>query len=84
MNRTSNDAVWKGILAAATGAGVIVEVRALHRGDDGTLCAWIRAVFHTDTPEGQAAFTATLTAALAGGGYVFHRHIVKPIVKELS
>lgn len=80
MTTTSNDAAWKGILATAAGAGVIVEVRALHRGDDGTLCAWIRAVFHTDTPEGRAAFTVTL----AGGGYVFWRHILKPIVKELS
>ncbi|MGH3478400.1 MAG: hypothetical protein ACRDQD_16370 [Nocardioidaceae bacterium] len=84
MARTSNDAVWKVILAAAASAGVIVEARALHRGDDGTLCAWIRAVFHTDTPEGQAAFTAALTATLAGGGFVFWRHILKPIVKELS
>lgn len=80
MNRTSNDAAWKGILGAAGVAGTVIEVRALLRGDDGTLCAWIRDVFHTDTPGGRLAFTGTLLAA----GYVFHRHIVKPIVKELS
>lgn len=80
MARTSNDAVWKGILAAAGGAGLVVEGRALYRGDDGTLCAWIRDVFHTDTPEGRLAFTGTLLAA----GYVFHRHILKSIAKELS
>lgn len=78
--RTSNDAAWKGILAAAGIAGGFLEARALYRGDDGTLCAWIRAVYRTDTPEGRAAFTATLFLA----GYAFHRHILKPIVKELS
>lgn len=78
--RTSNDTAWKVILAVAATAGTALEGRALVRGDDGTLCAWLRAVFHTDTPEGRLAFTGTLL----GVGYVFHRHIVKPVIKELS
>ena len=76
MNRPTTRDTWVAILGAAT----IAEFRSLYVGDDGTLSAFTRAVFHTDTPEGRAAFTVTLV----GGAFVFWRHILKPIVKELS
>lgn len=76
MNRPTARDAWVVILGAATYA----EARALLAHDDGTLSAFTRATFRTHTPVGRAAFTAFLLV----GGAVFHRHILKPIVKELS
>lgn len=72
MSRPTNGELWTLLL----GSGAVLEARSLFRGDDGTLCGFTRAVFHTDTPEGRAAFTAVLIAAGVG----FWRHILK---KEL-
>lgn len=62
------------------GAAAVAEAHALWAGNDGTLCAFIRAVFHTDTPEGRAAFTVGLIIA----GICFWLHIIKPFDQEAT
>jgi hypothetical protein len=76
MNRPTARDAWVVIL----GAAIYAEARALRAHDDGTLSAFTRATFRTHTPTGRAAFTGFIVV----GGTVFWRHIVKPIVKELS
>lgn len=68
-------------------AGVVLEAIALRnqrkpaqRIKIPTLSDTTRWVFHTDTPAGRLAFSAFWV----GLGVWFYRHILKPIVKELS
>lgn len=62
------------------GEAVIAEAHALYTGDGGTLCAWLRAVFNTDTPEGRAVFTVALVLA----AICFWLHIIKPFDQEAT
>ena len=72
---TTRDA-WVVILGAAT----IAEIRSLRRHDGATLSEFTRVTFRTHTPAGRVAFSAALGI---GAGW-YWRHILKPIVKELS
>lgn len=65
----------------ALGIGYLAVVDAIRdRGepDGDTLSEVIRQVFNVNTPQGRAAFTATLAA----GAVLFHRHIVKPEMRR--
>lgn len=73
--------------AALLGVGAILEAIALRQQRKAPRCFKIptlsdttRWVFHTDTPAGRLAFSAFW----GGLGVWFYRHILKPIVKELS
>lgn len=73
--------------AALLGVGVILEAIALRQQRKAprrikipTLSDTTRWVFRTDTPAGRLAFSAFWV----GLGVWFYRHILKPIVKELS
>lgn len=73
--------------AALLGVGVILEAIALRQQRKAprrfkipTLSDMTRWVFRTDTPAGRLAFSAFW----GGLGVWFYRHILKPIVKELS
>lgn len=73
--------------AVPFGVGIVLEIIALRhqrkapqRKSIPTLSDTTRWAFHTDTPVGRLAFSAFWV----GLGVWFYRHILKPIVKELS
>ena len=73
--------------AALLGVGTVLEIIALRRQRHAaqrikihTLSDTTRWVFRTDTPSGRFAFSVFW----GGLGVWFYRHILKPIVKELS
>jgi hypothetical protein len=73
--------------AVPFGIGIVLEIIALrHQRKEPrrikvpTLSDMTRWVFHTDTPAGRLAFSVFW----GGLGVWFYRHILKPIVKELS
>jgi len=73
--------------AVPFGIGVALEIIALRhqrkeprRFKIPTLSDTTRWFFHTDTPAGRLAFSAFWV----GLGVWFYRHILKPIIKEMS
>ena len=73
--------------AALLGVGIVLEIIALRHQRKApqrvaipTLSDTTRWVFHTDTPTGRLAFSAFW----GGLGVWFYRHILKPIIKEMS
>ena len=73
--------------AALLGVGIVLEVIALlqqrhtaQRIKIPTLSDTTRSVFHTDTPAGRLTFSVFW----GGLGVWFYRHILKPIIKEMS
>ena len=76
MNRPTTRDAWVVIL----GAAVVAEARSLRRHDGATLSEFTRVTFRTHTPVGRVAFSA----ALGIGASWYWRHILKPIVKEMS
>ena len=73
--------------AALLGVGAILEAIALRQQRKAprrfkipTFSDMTRWVFRTDTPAGRLAFSAFW----GGLGVWFYRHILKPIIKEMS
>ena len=73
--------------AALLGVGIVLEVIALFQQRHAaqrikipTLSDTTRSVFHTHTPAGRLTFSVFW----GGLGVWFYRHILKPIIKELS